>query len=92
MPGKNSEESVRSVTLSKESTVIKKGMTEQLSATTDPQGKPVTYRVTQGSQFISVNGSGLVTANEVGNGVVTATSGDQSDTISIKVEDELQMI
>ncbi|WP_353457581.1 major tail protein [Staphylococcus coagulans] len=92
MPGKKSEESVKSVTLSKESTVIKKGMTEQLSATTDPQGKPVTYRVTEGDEYISVNGGGLVTANAVGNGVVTATSGEQSDTISIEVQDELQSI
>ncbi|UXS43539.1 major tail protein [Staphylococcus delphini] len=92
MPGKTSEESVRSVTLSKESTVIKKGMTEQLSATTDPQGKPVTYRVTKGDEYISVNGSGLVTANAVGNGVVTATSGEQSDKINIEVQDELQSI
>ncbi|WP_340293602.1 major tail protein [Staphylococcus coagulans] len=92
MPGKKSEESVKSVMLSKESTVIKRGMTEQLSATTDPQGKPVTYRVTEGDEYISVNGGGLVTANAVGNGVVTATSGEQSDTISIEVQDELQSI
>ncbi|QHW36850.1 hypothetical protein GZH82_05655 [Staphylococcus ursi] len=92
MPGKQNEESVRSVTLSKESTTIKKGKTEQLVVTTAPVGKTVTYRVTEGSQFISVNNSGLVTAKAVGRGVVTATSGNQSDTISVEVQDEVQSI
>ncbi|MDK3672636.1 Ig-like domain-containing protein [Staphylococcus pseudintermedius] len=42
---------------------------------------------------MSVNSNGLVTAKEVGSAEITATSGDQSDTISIEVqEDELQTI
>ncbi|EIL3010006.1 Ig-like domain-containing protein [Staphylococcus pseudintermedius] len=93
MPGKTSEESVRSVAFSKESTTIKKDMTEQLVVTTVPESKPVTYEVTEGDEYISVSESGLVTANSQGHAVVTATSGDQSDTISIEVvEDELQTI
>ncbi|ANQ82432.1 Ig-like domain-containing protein [Staphylococcus pseudintermedius] len=93
MPGKTSEESVRSVAFSKESTTIKKDMTEQLVVTTVPEGKPVKYEVTDGEEYISVNSNGLVTAKEVGSAEITATSGDQSDTISIEVqEDELQTI
>ncbi|UXR56791.1 major tail protein [Staphylococcus schleiferi] len=92
MPGKTSEKEVTSVSLSKSSTTIKRGQTEQLSATTEPEGQPVTYKVTEGEEYIEVTPEGSVTANEVGHGVVTATSGDQSDTISIEVQDELQSI
>ncbi|CAD7359856.1 major tail protein [Staphylococcus schleiferi] len=93
MPGKTSKKEVTRVSLSKPSTTIKQGKTEQLSATTEPLGQPVTYKVTEGEEYISVSPEGLVNANQVGRGVVTATSGDQSDTISIEVEeDELQMI
>ena len=89
MPGKDEKKVVTSVTLSKESTTIKKGETEQLTATTEPLGESVSYSVTDGDDYISVSPSGLVTANEVGSGVVTATSGDQTDTVNITVEDNL---
>ncbi|PCF54162.1 hypothetical protein B5C08_11455 [Staphylococcus delphini] len=92
MPGKQNEESVRSVAFSKESTTIQTGHNEQLVVTTVPDGKPVTYEVTEGDEYISVSDSGLVTANSQGHAVVTATSGDQSDTINIEVQDELQSI
>ncbi|EGQ3776021.1 Ig-like domain-containing protein [Staphylococcus pseudintermedius] len=93
MPGKTSKKEVISVSLSKPSTTIKQGETEQLSATTEPEGQPVTYEVTEGEEYIEVTPEGLVTANSQGHAVVTATSGDQSDTISIEVqEDELQTI
>ncbi|HAR5802659.1 TPA: hypothetical protein I1516_001049 [Staphylococcus pseudintermedius] len=92
MPGKQFEESVRSVAFSKESTTIQTGHNEQLVVTTVPEGKAVTYEVTEGNGYVSVSDSGLVTANSQGHAVVTATSGDQSDTINIEVQDELQSI
>lgn len=91
MPGKISKEEVTSVSLSKESTTIKQGQTEQLVATTEPIGQPVTYEVTEGDEYISVSPEGLVTANQVGHGVVTATSGDHTDTINIEVTNSLEM-
>lgn len=92
MPGKQFEESVRSVAFFKESTTIQTGHNEQLVVTTVPEGKAVTYEVTEGNEYVSVSDSGLVTANSQGHAVVTATSGDQSDTINIEVQDELQSI
>ncbi|HEC2186836.1 TPA: Ig-like domain-containing protein [Staphylococcus delphini] len=92
MPGKQFEESVRSVAFSKESTTIQTGHNEQLVVTTVPDGKPVTYEVTEGDEYVSVSDGGLVTANSQGHAVVTVTSGDQSDTINIEVQDELQSI
>ncbi|PCF84597.1 major tail protein [Staphylococcus intermedius] len=92
MPGKQFEESVRSVAFSKESTTIQTGHNEQLVVTTVPEGKPVNYEVTEGDEYISVSDSGLVTANSQGHAVVNATSGEQSDTINIEVQDELQTI
>ncbi|MDK3983786.1 Ig-like domain-containing protein [Staphylococcus pseudintermedius] len=92
MPGKQFEESVRSVAFSKETTTIQTGHNEQLVVTTVPEGKAVTYEVTEGNGYVSVSDSGLVTANSQGHAVVTATSGDQSDTINIEVQDELQSI
>lgn len=91
MPGKTSKKEVTSVSLSKESTTIKQGETEQLSATTEPLGQPVTYKVTEGEEYIEVTPEGLVTANQVGRGVVTATSGDQSDTINVEVTSNFEM-
>ncbi|PTH57656.1 major tail protein [Staphylococcus agnetis] len=91
MPGKTSKEEVTSVSLSKESTTIKRGQTEQLVATTEPEGQPVTYKVTEGEEYISVSPEGLVNANQVGRGVVTATSGDQSDTINVEVTSNFEM-
>ncbi|MFO3691182.1 major tail protein [Staphylococcus felis] len=92
MPGKTSEESVRSVTLSKESTSIEQDSTEQLVATTEPEGKPVTYKVTEGTEFAEVNSTGLVTGKAPGHTVVTATSGEQSDTINIEVTEKTQVL
>ncbi|MCO4339722.1 Ig-like domain-containing protein, partial [Staphylococcus agnetis] len=73
------------------STTIKQGETEQLSATTEPEDQPVTYKVTEGEEYIEVTPEGLVTANQVGRGVVTATSGDQSDTINVEVTSNFEM-
>ncbi|KDP13630.1 hypothetical protein BU644_07120 [Staphylococcus chromogenes] len=91
MPGKTSEEEVTRVSLSKPSTTIKRGQTEQLVATTEPEGQPVTYKVTEGEGYISVSPEGLVTANEEGHGVVTVTAGDQSDTINVEVTSNFEM-
>ncbi|WP_338132388.1 Ig-like domain-containing protein [Staphylococcus agnetis] len=91
MPGKTSKEEVTSVSLSKESTTIKRGQTEQLVATTEPEGQPVTYKVTEGEEYISVSPEGLVTANTEGHGVVTVTAGDQSDTINVEVTSNFEM-
>ncbi|PTH71377.1 major tail protein, partial [Staphylococcus agnetis] len=91
MPGKTSKEEVTSVSLSKESTTIKRGQTEQLVATTEPEGQPVTYKVTEGEEYINVSPEGLVTANAEGHGVVTVTAGDQSDTINVEVTSNFEM-
>ena len=85
---------VTGVSLNYESYTLEKGDKLQLEATvlpTNAVNKNVTWKVTKGSTYISVDANGLVTAKNVGSGTVrvtTAESGFQK-TCSITVIDKI---
>ncbi len=76
---------VNSLSLDKESTTVAVGATEQLTATTDPTGQPVTYAVTSGGSYATVTSSGLLSGVAEGTATVEASSGGKTDTITVTV-------
>ncbi|WPH64311.1 hypothetical protein [Staphylococcus phage vB_StaM_PB50] len=75
----------KNLTVTPNSVDMKDNETQQLTITTDPKGNPVSYSITEGSEFASVNNSGLVTAKAAGTAKVKVTSDSVSKDVSINI-------
>ncbi|WRM43487.1 hypothetical protein [Staphylococcus phage LY01] len=75
----------KNLTVTPDSIDMKDNETQQLNVTTEPEGNPVSYSVTEGSEYASVNESGLVTANAVGTAKVRVTSDSVTKDINVNV-------
>ncbi|QPI17127.1 hypothetical protein [Staphylococcus phage vB_StaM_SA1] len=75
----------KSLTVTPNSVDMKDNETQQLTVTTDPKGNPVSYSITSGTEFASVNNSGLVTAKAEGTAKVKVVSDSVSKDITINI-------
>ncbi|QQO92802.1 hypothetical protein CPT_Madawaska_150 [Staphylococcus phage Madawaska] len=75
----------KSLTVTPDSVDMKDNETQQLTVTTDPEGNPVSYSITEGTDFASVNNSGLVTAKAAGTAKVKVTSDSVSKDVSVTI-------
>ncbi|MDG6666598.1 Ig-like domain-containing protein, partial [Staphylococcus aureus] len=82
---------VTSVNIEDDQITVKVDENKQLTATTEPSGQRVTYKVTEGQGYASVSPTGLVKGLAEGNATVTATAGEQSDTVQVTVQSNLEM-
>ncbi len=70
-----------------ETTFVKVGRTVQLAATLSPTGatSPVSWSAASGSEYVSVDQTGLVTGLQAGTGVVVAAANGHSDSCIVTV-------